>query len=161
MKDILPLWRWNAPEKRWPKALHLLRRSAGVRTNTIFTTHTPVPAGHDVFSSQLIDKYFRRLLGSLGIDRNAFLALGKTDSSGPDNFNMTALALRMSGHCCGVSQLHGQVTRRMWQNLWPEVKEDKVPISHITNGVHVPTWLAPELHQLLEKYIGQDLLEET
>jgi starch phosphorylase len=131
-----------------------------IRTDTIFTTHTPVPAGHDVFSSQLIDKYFAGYWDSLGIDRNTFLALGKTESSGSENFNMTALALRMASHCCGVSRLHGQVTRRMWQNLWPEVKEDKVPISHITNGVHVPAWLAPELHQLLERYIGQDLLKK-
>jgi starch phosphorylase len=131
-----------------------------IRASTIFTTHTPVPAGHDVFSSQLIDKYFAGYWDSLGIDLNAFMALGKTDSSGADNFNMTALALRMSNHSAGVSRLHGQVTRRMWQNLWPGVNEDKVPISHITNGIHVPTWLAPELYQLLEKYIGQDLLEK-
>jgi starch phosphorylase len=131
-----------------------------IRANTIFTTHTPVPAGHDVFSSQLLYKYLGGYWDSLGIDYNAFLSLGKSDSSGADNFNMTALALKMSNHCCGVSQLHGQVTRRMWQNLWPESKEDKVPIIHITNGVHVPTWLAPELHQLLERYIGRDFLKK-
>ncbi len=130
-----------------------------IRANTIFTTHTPVPAGHDVFSLSLMDKYFVNYWDSLGIDRDTFLKLGKSDSSGADNFNMTTLALKMSSHCCGVSRLHGQVTRRMWQNLWPEVREDKVPISHVTNGVHAPTWLAPEMHQLLEKYIGQDLLK--
>ncbi|MFH0942018.1 MAG: alpha-glucan family phosphorylase [Chloroflexota bacterium] len=129
-----------------------------IRANTVFTTHTPVPAGHDVFSSPLMDKYFGDYWGSLGLNRDAFLALGRADISGADNFNMTALALKMSGHRSGVSRLHGEVTRRMWHNLWPEVKEDKVPISHVTNGVHVPTWLAPELHRLLERYMGQDLL---
>lgn len=130
-----------------------------IRANTNFTTHTPVPAGHDIFSLTLMDKYFGNYWNSLGIDRDTFLTLGKSDSSATDNFNMTALALKMSGHRCGVSRLHGQVTRRMWQNLWPEVKEDKVPISHVTNGVHVPTWLAPEVHRLLEKYMGQGLLK--
>jgi starch phosphorylase len=130
-----------------------------IRANTIFTTHTPVPAGHDVFSLPLMDKYFGGYRNSLGIDRDAFMALGQADSSGANNFNMTALALKMSGYCCGVSRLHGQVTRRMWQSIWPEIKEDKVPISHVTNGVHVPSWLAPELHQMLERYLGQDLLK--
>lgn len=129
-----------------------------IRANTVFTTHTPVPAGHDVFSSQLMEKYFAGYWPSLGIDRNGFLELGKSSSSGSDNFNMTALALRMSSQCCGVSKIHGQVTRRMWQTMWPELSEDKVPISYVTNGVHVPTWIAPEIHKLLEKYIGPDIL---
>ncbi|MBI4181305.1 MAG: alpha-glucan family phosphorylase, partial [Chloroflexi bacterium] len=126
-----------------------------IRANSVFTTHTPVPAGNDIFSSQLIEKYFAGYWDSLGITRETFLELGKADSSGPDSFNMTALALKMSGHSCGVSQLHSQVARRMWHSLWPGVSESKVPISHITNGIHLPTWLAPELYQLLEKYMGQ------
>jgi starch phosphorylase len=130
------------------------------RANTIFTTHTPVPAGHDVFSSLLMDKYFGGYWDSLGINRDVFMGLGKVDSSGTNNFNMTALAIKMSSHCCSVSQLHKKVTRRMWQSLWPEIEEDKVPIISVTNGVHVPTWLAPEMHQILEKYLGQDLLKK-
>jgi starch phosphorylase len=73
---------------------------------------------------------------------------------------MTALAMKMSSHRCGVSQLHGQVTRKMWQTLWPEVPEEKVPITHITNGIHVPSWIAPELYYLLSKYLGQDWIEK-
>jgi starch phosphorylase len=131
-----------------------------IRENTVFTTHTPVPAGHDIFSSLLMDKYFAGYWDSLGIARDDFMGLGKVDSTGANDFNMTVLALKMSNHCCGVSRLHGKVTRRMWQSLWPEVEEDKVPISYVTNGVHVPTWLAPELHQMLERYLGQDLLKK-
>jgi starch phosphorylase len=130
-----------------------------VRANTIFTTHTPLPAGHDVFPYQLMDKYLNGYWDSLGIDRDTFLSLGKADGSGTDNFNMTALALRLADHRCGVSQLHGKVTRRMWQALWPELEEDKVPISYITNGVHLPTWIAHEMYELLEKYLGHNLLE--
>jgi starch phosphorylase len=131
-----------------------------IRENTVFTTHTPVPAGHDVFSSLLMDKYFNGYWDSLGLARDDFLGLGQVDSTGANDFNMTVLALKMSNHCCGVSRLHGKVTRRMWQSLWPEVEEDKVPISYVTNGVHVPTWLAPELHQILERYLGPDLLKK-
>jgi starch phosphorylase len=131
-----------------------------VRSNTVFTTHTPVPAGHDIFSSQLMEKYFSEYWAAVGIDRNAFLELGKAGSFSGDNFNMTALALKMSGYCCGVSKIHGQVTRRMWQTLWPELNEDKIPISYVTNGVHVPTWMAPEIYHLLEKHIGPDLMKK-
>ena len=128
-----------------------------VRANTIFTTHTPVPAGHDVFPTSLMDTYFHSYWDQLGIDRTIFMRLGQTDSS--DNFNMTALILRMAGQSCGVSALHGMVSRRMWHILWPDIEEDKVPISHITNGIHIPTWLAPELHELFEKYLGKGLWE--
>ncbi len=130
---------------------------AKVRANTVFTTHTPVPAGHDVFPTTLMDTYFQGYWNLLGIDRNTFLKLGQADGS--DYFNMTALTLRMSGQSCGVSELHGRVSRRMWHILWPNIDEDKVPIAHITNGVHIPTWIAPELFQLYEKYLGEGLLE--
>ena len=128
-----------------------------VKANTIFTTHTPIPAGHDVFPAALIDTYFRNYWNLLGIDRNTFMQLGQVDGS--DHFNMTALTLRMSGQSCGVSALHGKVSRKMWNTLWPTVNEEKVPISHVTNGVHIPTWISPELYQLYEKYLGEGLLE--
>jgi starch phosphorylase len=131
-----------------------------IRANTIFTTHTPVPAGHDLFPSQLMDRYFSGYWNTLGIDRKTFFTLGQSDSLGTGDFNMTELALKTADHRCGVSQLHGQVVRRMWHGLWPEVDEDEVPISHVTNGVHLPAWIAPELYQLLEKYLGKDLLRK-
>jgi len=127
-----------------------------VRATTVFTTHTPVPAGHDVFPVQLVEKYFHNYLDSLGIDRERFVRIGQQDGLSHQSFNMTALALAMSKQCNAVSQLHGTVSRKIWHVLWPDVKEQKVPISHITNGVHVPTWVAPEMGHLYEKYLGPD-----
>jgi starch phosphorylase len=128
-----------------------------VRATTIFTTHTPVPAGHDAFTFQLVEKHFARYWHSLGLDREKFLALGGyTDGNGGINFNMTALALRLSGMRNGVSQVHGRVSRAMWHSLWPEKTEDEVPITSVTNGVHTPTWIAPEMDRLYSKYLGRD-----
>jgi len=128
-----------------------------VRSTTIFTTHTPVPAGHDVFSFQLVEQHFHTYWGQLGLDREQFLALGShPDWSGGANFNMTALAMRLAGHCNGVSQLHGQVSRSMWHSMWPEKAEDEVPITSVTNGVHTPTWVAPDMNKLYTKYLGGD-----
>jgi len=128
-----------------------------VRSTTVFTTHTPVPAGHDTFSFQLIEEHFRSYWGSLGLDRERFLALGgHPDGFGGVNFNMTALALRLAGMRNGVSQLHGRVSRAMWNSLWPETGEDEVPITSVTNGVHTPTWIAPEMDRLFSKYLGHD-----
>jgi len=127
-----------------------------VQATTVFTTHTPVPAGHDVFPTQLIDKYFRGYWDSLGIDRDTFFQLGQQASFGTQVFNMTALALKMAKQRCAVSQIHEKVTRRMWHGLWPEDTEDHVPISHVTNGIHVPSWIAPEVYYLFEKYLEKD-----
>ncbi|MBI4329670.1 MAG: alpha-glucan family phosphorylase [Chloroflexi bacterium] len=132
---------------------------ARTQASSVFTTHTPVPAGHDIFPVELIDRYFNDYWGLLGTDRRTFLQLGQADVSGA-SFNMTALGLRLARQRCGVSALHGRVTRRMWHSLWPGVKEEKVPISHVTNGVHVPTWIAPELYQLCEKHLGANLMRE-
>ncbi len=130
-----------------------------VRASTVFTTHTPVPAGHDIFPVQLVEEYFHDYWGSLGIDRETFLKLGQHDGLEGQGFNMTVLALRMASQSNTVSRLHGMVTRRMWHVLWPEVSEDNVPISYVTNGIHVPTWIAPELGRLYERYLGQDWLK--
>jgi len=127
-----------------------------VQSATVFTTHTPVLAGHDIFPVQLMEKYFSGYWESLGIDQETFFQLGQQDSDSAQSFNMTALALRMANQRCAVSQLHGKVTRKMWQRLWPEVAEDQVPISHVTNGVHIPTWVAPELDNLFQRYLGSD-----
>ena len=131
-----------------------------VQATTVVTTHTPVLAGHDVFLAQLVEKYFRRYWESLGIDRETFFQLGQQAGSGTQGFNMTALAFRMASQRCAVSQLHGKVTRRMWHSLWPEVPEEQVPISHVTNGIHVSSWVAPELYYLFEKYLGKDWIKE-
>jgi starch phosphorylase len=127
-----------------------------VQATTVFTTHTPVLAGHDVFSTTQIERYLGDYWKSLGIDREAFLRFGYHESSGNQSFNMTALALRMAGQRCAVSQLHGKVTRKMWHSLWPEVSEEQVPISHVTNGIHVPSWIAPEIYYFFERHLGKD-----
>jgi starch phosphorylase len=131
-----------------------------VRGTSIFTTHTPVPAGHDVFPFPLMEKYFHSYWPSLGLERDAFLQLGIHPNEPQTGFNMTAFALRMSGHRNGVSRKHGQVARRMWQSLWPDLPEDKIPIEHVTNGVHVPTWTEPKMELLFNKYLGPDWLED-
>ena len=130
-----------------------------VRATTVFTTHTPVPAGHDVFPNQLIEKYFHNYWGSLGIDQGKFLELGQRNGVGNQAFNMTILALTTADKCNAVSQLHGTASRRMWHMLWPDAKEEKVPISYVTNGIHVPTWIASEMGRLYEKYLGKDWME--
>jgi starch phosphorylase len=130
-----------------------------VRRTTVFTTHTPVPAGHDVFPIPLVERYLRGYWEALGVSRETFLRLGQQDGMGDQTFNMTVFALRLSDHRNAVSQIHGKISRRMWHGLWPEAKEDEVPISHITNGIHVPTWVAREMSALYQKYLGEDLFK--
>jgi starch phosphorylase len=128
-----------------------------VRSTTVFTTHTPVPAGHDVFSFHLVEEHFHNYWESLGLNREQFLGLGSyPDGNGGAHFNMTALALRLAGRRNGVSQMHGRVSRSMWRSMWPEQAEDDVPILSVTNGVHTPTWVAPEMDKLFSKYLGHD-----
>ncbi|MCS7220594.1 MAG: alpha-glucan family phosphorylase [Anaerolineae bacterium] len=130
-----------------------------VAANTVFTTHTPVPAGNDAFPFELIDRYFGHFWPQLHIDRETFLSLGRHDYPWGPQFSMTALALRTSGRRNGVSQLHGEISRRMWQPLWPETPTEEVPISAITNGVHLASWLAPELAELYDRYLAPDWRE--
>jgi len=125
-----------------------------VRNTSIFTTHTPVPAGHDVFPFHLIEKYFHSYWPALGLDHDAFLRLGFHPEKPQDGFNMTALALRLSKYRNGVSAKHGDLSRRMWQSLWTEFPEGEATIDHITNGVHVSTWIEPKMQLLLDKYLG-------
>jgi glycogen phosphorylase len=126
-----------------------------VEAGTCFTTHTPVPAGNDIFAPQLIEHYFSNYLPALKIDRQEFLGLGRQN---PRDFNepfcMTVLAIRLSNTSNGVSQLHGKVSRKMWKSIWPELPEAEIPIQSITNGVHTRSWLAPEFSQLYERYLG-------
>ena len=130
-----------------------------VRSCTVFTTHTPVAAGHHVFSVQLLEKFAQNMWESLGIDKETFLRLGQFPGFDPQKFNLTAFAFRMSGSANAVSQLHGEVTRKMWQVLWPNKPLKDVPILAITNGVHLPSWQAPEIAELCQKYMGPDWLQ--
>lgn len=130
---------------------------AAVRDRCVFTTHTPVPAGHDVFSSDLMDSYFAHYWPTLGLSREQFLSLGARRLGDPwEPFGMTVLALRMCRAANGVSELHGEVSRKMWKILYPERSEEKVPIGHITNGVHARTWTAPIMGDLYSEYMGED-----
>ncbi len=133
--------------------------AAGVRATSVFTTHTPVPAGHDAFPFHLVEKYFWHYWEQLGLGREAFLRLGEHHQEWGSAFNMTVLALRYSSHTSAVSKLHGQVSRRMWSSAWPDLPEDEVPITSITNGVHLPTWMAGSVGRLLTKYLGLDWLD--
>jgi starch phosphorylase len=130
-----------------------------VRRTTVFTTHTPVAAGHDAFPFQLVEAHLAGAWGDLGSYRERFFALGSYDNGAGAMFNMTALALRTAGAVNGVSQLHGEVTKQMWQPIWPGTDYQHLPVKSLTNGVHVPTWIASEIGQLLEKYIGPDWLD--
>jgi starch phosphorylase len=134
--------------------------SEKVKATTVFTTHTPVPAGHDVFSFALMDKYFGSYIPMLDLDRDSFYKLGIDPKDPAAGFNMTAFALRMSAYCSCVSKKHEQVTRKMWQHLWPELAQDKVPINYITNGVHLPTWIDSRIAVLFNKYLGPNWLAD-
>jgi starch phosphorylase len=126
-----------------------------VKAGTCFTTHTPVPAGNDVFPTAMIEHYLGGYMQSLGIDRHTFLGLGRQNPNDESElFGLTVLALRTSNTSNGVSKLHGDVSRKMWQRLWPGLNASEVPIGSITNGVHTPSWLAPEMYQLYDRYLG-------
>jgi starch phosphorylase len=129
---------------------------AQVAKRSLFTTHTPVPAGHDSFPFHMVEQYFAGYWQHLGITRNEFLDLGRHNEEWGTSFNMTVLALRMSGQANGVSKLHGKVSRTMWQSVWPDRAPEEVPITYVTNGVHVPTWAPSEMDHLWRKYLGPD-----
>ncbi|MBU0483193.1 MAG: alpha-glucan family phosphorylase [Proteobacteria bacterium] len=129
-----------------------------VRETTVFTTHTPVKAGHDVFPFPMIEKYFSNFWNSLGLDRETFLELG-THPEEPHGFNMTAFALRLSGFKNGVSRKHGEVANLMWQSLWSDKSAAEGPIQAITNGVHVPTWIEPKMELLFNKHLSPGWLD--
>ncbi|MQL52916.1 alpha-glucan family phosphorylase [Desulfofundulus thermobenzoicus] len=122
-----------------------------VRAGTIFTTHTPVPAGHDVFSAEMMEKYFGQWYEQLHMDRETFLGLGWDEEQRV--FNMTLLAMRLSSFCNGVSKLHGEVTREMFRRFYPGIPLEEMPITSITNGVHHLSWLAPELQALFDRHL--------
>ncbi len=130
-----------------------------VKSSTAFTTHTPVPAGSDEFPHWLMDKYFSGFWGELGLDREGFIDLARHQVSWGETFSMPVLAMKLSELRNGVSELHGQVARKMWQFLWPDRKKEEVPITHITNGIHTGTWLARRLRHLYGQYLGETWME--
>jgi starch phosphorylase len=130
-----------------------------IRATTVFTTHTPVPAGHDAFPFHLVEKHLAGCWGTLGSHRDQFLALGSYDNGGGTQFNMTALALRSSGKVNAVSRLHGDVTRSMWAPMWPGVAERQSPVESVTNGVHQPTWLSADICDLFNAHLGPNWTE--
>ena len=131
-----------------------------VRAVTVFTTHTPVPAGHDVFPFPLMEKYFSNYWPSLGLDHDAFLQMGIHPQDPKAGFNMTAFSLRMAGYRNAVSKRHAEVTRRMWQSIWPDLPVDQIPIDYVTNGVHVPTWIEPRMQRLFNQYLCPDWMAD-
>jgi len=128
-----------------------------VRSTSIFTTHTPVPAGNEEFSEQIIRKYFTHYAAAMepmGTSLEHIFALAYNGIPNSRDFSMTALSLRLCLHANAVSTLHGKVARKMWQGIWPSLLEEEVPISHVTNGVHVTTWLGQDMKTLYDDYMG-------
>jgi glycogen phosphorylase len=126
-----------------------------VSREVVFTTHTPVPAGHDRFNAELIEEHLGPLRDELGLSQESLMGLGREKPSDQqETFCMTVLGLRLSRRANAVSALHGEVSRAMWTGLCPGKPEDEVPIGHITNGVHVPSWLAPQMFRLYDRHLG-------
>ena len=140
-------------------AWEALRR---VASQIVFTTHTPVPAGHDRFPQHLVEEHLGPLREELGLPLHELMGLGRVyPHDNGEEFCMTVLALKASTRSNAVSSLHGQVSRAMWAGLYPGVTDDRVPIGHITNGVHVPTWLAPQMRQVYDRHLGPDWLQNA
>ena len=126
-----------------------------VASSNVFTTHTPVPAGIDVFPPDLVERYFAPCCAQLGLSRDQFMAFGRQNPADPNEpLSMAVLAIRLSGATNGVSALHARVSQRMWSGLWPDVPVDDIPITSITNGVHVRGWLSQDMAGLFDAYLG-------
>jgi glycogen phosphorylase len=134
-----------------------------VSRNCVFTTHTPVAAGNDEFEPALVSRSFGdNYEKELGLTHDEFLRLGRVDpADSQENFGLTPLAIRMCRSTNGVSKKHGEVSRALWQKVWTDKKLDEIPITYVTNGVHAPTWVAPLLQSVFEKYIGPDWQQQT
>ncbi len=133
-----------------------------VSREVVFTTHTPVPAGHDRFSGELMEEHLGPLRDAMHLSHDGLMGLGRVNpDDGNELFTMTVLALKLSRRANAVSALHGEVSRAMWTCLYPNKHEDEVPIGHITNGVHAPTWLAPQMGRLYDRHFGQGWRERS
>jgi starch phosphorylase len=132
-----------------------------VMSTNVFTTHTPVPAGIDMFPPDMITKYFKNYHPSLKLNEDGFLALGREDvENKKQGFSMAVLAIRLADSYNGVSHLHGEVSRKMWHNIWPRVPQQEVPIRHVTNGIHTRTWLGSEISEVFDRYMGEEWLAD-
>jgi starch phosphorylase len=131
-----------------------------VFASSVFTTHTPVPAGNEQFDPELLRKYLERKILSLGLSWEETLSLGQLRNPRSKDFGMTVFALRCAAFANGVARLHGETSRRMWKDLWPELPEAEVPIRSITNGVHTRSWLSHEVGELYTRYLGPRFLEK-
>ena len=137
------------------EGISFVTAASQIPREVIFTTHTPVPAGHDRFSSDLIEEHLGPLRDELGLSHDNLMGFGRVSSNDyQETFCMTVLGLKLSRRANAVSSLHGDVSREMWWNLFPDKPQDAVPIGHITNGVHVPSWLAPQMSRLYDRYLG-------
>jgi starch phosphorylase len=129
---------------------------------TVFTTHTPVPAGNDTYPAHQVEGVLKHMAGTLGVDPAEIISLGRTNpAEEAEPFGVTQFALRTSRAANGVSKRHGEVAREMWHAMWADKSVDEVPITHVTNGVHIPTWLGKPIWQLLDRHIGEDWLERA
>ena len=133
-----------------------------VAREVVFTTHTPVPAGHDRFHGGLIEEHLGPLRDALGISHDRLMSLGRENpGNGGEDFCMTVIGLKLSRRANAVSALHGEVSRAMWTGLYPGKPEEDVPIGHITNGIHVPSWLAPQMSVLFDRHLGSGWRERS
>ncbi|MGH9273225.1 MAG: alpha-glucan family phosphorylase, partial [Acidimicrobiales bacterium] len=145
-----------------PPGLRYAEAIEAVRAGCIFTTHTPVPAGIDRFPRELIERYFGDWAKEVGITLDDLMALGHRPGDTPDErFNMAVMGLRLAGRSNAVAKLHGEVSREMFSDLWPEVPAEEAPITSVTNGVHAHTWTAPEMADLLTRYVLPEWNEAT
>jgi glycogen phosphorylase len=139
------------------EGLDFYAAASRIPREVVFTTHTPVPAGHDRFSPELIEEHLGPLRDQLGISQENLMGFGREHPTDPgETFCMTVLGLKLARRVNAVSSLHGEVSRAMWKGLYPGRPEDAVPIGHITNGVHVPSWLAPQMFRLYDRHLGVD-----
>ncbi len=146
---------------RQEKGLSFEQARELVRASNCFTTHTPVPAGNDYFDPELVKRHFAAYVTDMGISLPVLLGYGRVHPHDDgEQFCMTVLALRLSGFANGVSQLHGRVSRKMWQDVWPQFPLEDLPLTHITNGVHIPSWISNDLAYLFDRYLGPAWMED-
>ena len=151
-----PLRCSNWPAERLARGASLQEALARARQRTVFTTHTPVAAGNETYSAEEVAGAIDGLARDLDIDRETLLGLGRMQSEDRgEPFGMTTLSLRMSRSANGVSRRHGEVAREMWRGLWPDRELAAVPITHVTNGVHLSSWIGSPMRRLFERYLGE------
>ncbi len=131
-----------------------------VFASNVFTTHTPVPAGNEIFGTELVRKYLYPVTEDIGLPWQEFLSLGQVPSSKSPDFGMTVFALRMAAFTNGVAKLHAETSRKMWQDLWPNLPESEIPIRGITNGIHTRSWLSHDMGELFTRYLGPRFIEK-